>query len=200
MEQNIYEAKIITLGDSMVGKTCLILRFIENLFTSNYLSTIGFDLKKKLIKLENNEKIKLLIYDTAGQERFKSLSRNYIKKADGIMVIYDITNKETFKNVENWIICAKEEMKKNIPIYLVGNKADLEEDRKISYEEGKSLSEQYGLKFYETSCQTGDNVEKCFTDLAQDLYDIQKKEKEKENGDNNIKIETKKSAKKKKCC
>ena len=102
-----YEAKIITLGDSQVGKTSLILRYLEDRFLTTYLSTIGFDLKHKIIKLDNGDKIKLIIHDTAGQERFKSLSRNYIKKANGILVVFDVTNKQSFLNIENWIKCAK---------------------------------------------------------------------------------------------
>ena len=211
MEQKkIFEGKLITLGDSMVGKTSLILRFLENLFTPNYLSTIGFDLKKKMVKLDNGEKIKLVIYDTAGQERFKSLSRNYIKKADGILVVYDITNKQSFINVENWIKCAREEITKKIPMFLVGNKSDMDDLRVINQEDGENLSEQFGLKFYETSCKNGNNVEKCFKDLAKELYEVLKLNEEKlnregnvgsnKNSDKKVTLDEKKIAKKKKCC
>ena len=212
MEQKkIFEGKIITLGDSMVGKTCLILRFLENIFSSNYLSTIGFDLKKKLVKLDNGEKIKLVIYDTAGQERFKSLSRSYIKKADGILVVYDITNKQSFINVENWIKCAREEITKKIPIFIVGNKSDLEHLRVINKEDGENIAAQYDLKFYETSCQNGNNVEKCFKDLTKELYEILKLNEAKlnnegngensnKNKDQNLVLNEKKSKNKKKCC
>ena len=200
-----YEAKIITLGDSQVGKTSLILRFLEDRFLTTYLSTIGFDLKHKIIKLDNGDKIKLIIHDTAGQERFKSLSRNYIKKANGILVVFDVTNKQSFVNIENWIKCAKEEITKKIPIFLVGNKCDLVERRVIQKEDGENMAEQFGVKFYETSCENGSNVEKCFTDLA---LEITKGLKEKESSgemnnnekDNNLKISSKKSGKKKKCC
>ena len=105
-----YEARLITLGDSLVGKSCLIIRYIEDKYFTNYLSTIGFDLKYKLVSLNNGEKLKLTIHDTAGEERFRALSKNYIKKADGILVVYDITNKNSFLNVENWIKCAKDEL------------------------------------------------------------------------------------------
>ena len=202
-----YEAKIITLGDSQVGKTSLILRFLEDRFLTTYLSTIGFDLKHKIIKLDNGDKIKLIIHDTAGQERFKSLSRNYIKKANGILVVFDVTNKQSFVNIENWIKCAKEEITKKIPIFLVGNKCDLENKRVIQTEDGENMAEQFDVKFYETSCENGKNVEKCFTDLA---LEIAKELKEKENNadgnnnnkdtDKNLKISSKKNNKKKKCC
>ena len=202
-QKKIYEAKIITLGDSMVGKTCLMFRFVENVFTANYLSTIGFDLKKKIVKLDSGEKIKLIFHDTAGQERFKSLSRSYITKADGILVVYDITNKQSFMNVENWIKSAKEELTKSVPIYLIGNKSDLEEDRVIDKEAGINMSEQLGLKFYETSCKNGNNVEKCFKDMAKELNDNFKKRDGDGSKNNkkgkNVKLE-KKDSHKKKCC
>lgn len=199
-----YEAKIITLGDSQVGKTSLILRYLEDRFLTTYLSTIGFDLKHKIIKLDNGDKIKLIIHDTAGQERFKSLSRNYIKKANGILVVFDVTNKQSFLNIENWIKCAKEEITKKIPIFLVGNKSDLVDKREIQTEDGENMAEQFGVKFYETSCENGSNVEKCFTDLA---LEITRNLKEKENSgeaqnekDKNLKISSKKGGKTKKCC
>ena len=204
-EKKIYEGKIITLGDSQVGKTCLIYRFADNTFIDSYLSTIGIDSKSKVVKLDKDRKIKLILYDTAGQERFKSLSANYIKKADGILIVYDVTNKQSFINVENWIKSAKEDMNKNIPIYLIGNKSDLEEERQISEENGRNISEQYNLKFYETSCRTGKNIEKCFQDMGNELYNtIEEKKNKKEGQDNkddyeSLQIEIR-EGKKKKCC
>ena len=197
-----YEAKVITLGDSMVGKTCLILRFLEDTFFSTYLSTIGFDLKQKIVKFDNGEKIKLIIHDTAGQERFKSLSVNYIKKANGILIIYDITNKQSFANIENWVKCAKEEMTKEIPIYLIGNKSDLDDQRVIEKEEGENLAKHFGTKFYETSCKTGDGVEKCFNDLSLDMYNLMKNKGQNGNSDDdkNVKIKSSKKHNDKKCC
>jgi len=202
MENKTYEAKVITLGDSMVGKTCLILRFLEDTFFSTYLSTIGFDLKQKVVKLDTGEKMKLIIHDTAGQERFKSLSVNYIKKANGILIVYDITNKQSFVNIENWVKCAKEEMTKEIPIYLIGNKSDLEESRVIQKEDGENLAKQFGTKFYETSCKTGEGVEKCFNDLAVDMFNLIKKKGHSGNSDEDKKVIINPSQKtnKKKCC
>ena len=202
MENKTYEAKVITLGDSMVGKTCLILRFLEDTFFSTYLSTIGFDLKQKVVKLDSGEKMKLIIHDTAGQERFKSLSVNYIKKANGILIVYDITNKQSFVNIENWVKCAKEEMTKEIPIYLIGNKSDLEESRVIQREDGENLAKQFGTKFYETSCKTGEGVEKCFNDLAVDMFNLIKKKGHSGNSDEdkNVIINPSQKTNKKKCC
>lgn len=203
-QKKTYEAKIITLGDSMVGKSCLILRYLDNTFSKSYLSTIGFDIKKKIIKVGNGERLKLVIHDTAGQERFKSLSANYIKKANGVLIIYDITNKQSFINVENWVKCVKDEITKKIPIYLIGNKSDLENQRVINSEDGENMAEQFGLKFYETSCMNGTNVEKCFNELGNDIYKNISKEEHKEskvkNMERNISIQIDESSKKKKCC
>ena len=139
------EAKIITLGDSKVGKSSLIVKFIENKFTNDYTSTIGFDLKYKSLQLENNEVIKIIIHDTAGQERFKSLSTNYIKKANGVLLVYSITDKDSFNNISNWMNDIIDEAGDKIPIVLIGNKCDLEDNRKISKEEGENAAKQYTL-------------------------------------------------------
>ncbi len=168
-ERNI-EAKIITLGDSRVGKTSLIVRFIEDHFADTYMSTIGFDLKFKNIKLKNGQVLKLIIHDTAGQERFRSLAANYIKKADGILLVYDITDNYSFNNIENWMLDITNKSDENVPVILIGNKSDLTENRKIQYEDGLKLAEKNEIHFYETSCENGENVEKSFMDLAEQIY------------------------------
>ena len=192
-----YEARLITLGDSLVGKSCLIIRYIEDKYFTNYLSTIGFDLKYKLVSLNNGEKLKLTIHDTAGEERFRALSKNYIKKADGILVVYDITNKNSFLNVENWIKCAKDELSLDIPILLIGNKSDLEDERKISYKEGEDLAKKYGINFFETSCFNGKNVELCFNNISEKMYEYLKNKEKKNKKKKKILVFQKN---KKKCC
>ena len=193
------EAKIITLGDSRVGKTSLIVQFIDNKFTANYLSTIGFDLKTKIIKLSNGLDIKLTIHDTAGQERFKSLSTNYIKKANGILLVYDVSEIKSFNNISNWMEEIENEVGNKIPIILVGNKSDLEDKRVVAKEEGQAVAKQYNIKFYETSSKTGDNVEKCIMELTEEIFN---KLKDRRNSLNKIKNldRNKKKNKKKECC
>ena len=171
MENKSYEARIITLGDSLVGKSCLIIRFIEDKYFTNYLSTIGFDLKYKLVSLKDGSKLRLTIHDTAGEERFRALSKNYIKKADGILVVYDITNRDSFINVESWIKCAKDELGMDIPIVLIGNKSDLDKNRMITYQEGQDLGNKYGIQFFETSCLNGNNVELCFNSISEKIVE-----------------------------
>lgn len=190
------DAKIITLGDSKVGKSSLIIKFIDNKFSSNYLSTVGFDLKHKSIKLQNGEDIKLVIHDTAGEERFKSLSTNYIKKANGVLLVYDITLKESFINITNWMNDIVEEAGNKVPIVLVGNKSDLKKERIVSKEEGKKMAKQYNLQFFETSAKDGTNVEKCFLEIAQQI--IEKKSQRKMSISNNKLLKKQKNDKNKK--
>ena len=168
-----FEAQLITLGDGQVGKTSLILRYIDNKFSYNYLATIGFDSKVKKVQLDNGEEIRVKIFDTAGQERFKSIAATYLKKANGIILAYDITRKKTFENIQNWYDEMLEENHKEIPTILIGNKSDMKEKREISKEQGEEMAKKFKLEnhFYETSCENGENVEKAFNDLVMQVYE-----------------------------
>ena len=201
-QNKMFEASLITLGDGQVGKTSLIYRYIDDTFTFDYLSTIGIDSKKKIIKLENNEQIKVKIFDTAGQERFRSITSNYIKKANGILLIYSVDNPKSFENIETWYQSISEDENKNkLPVVLIGNKSDLEEKRQISKETGIDLAEKFGIEnhFYETSCKTGENVEKAINDLVNQIYE---KFGRKNNNSSSLKISSQNNEmmKKKKCC
>ena len=127
--------KVLLLGDSSVGKTCFLLRYCDKSFQDAHLSTIGLDYRLKTMTLKNNKSIKLQIWDTAGQDRFRAITKNYYKGANGIILIYDVTNKQTFENVKNWITQIKEEANQNVIIYLAGNKIDMDEELKL----GKSI-------------------------------------------------------------
>ena len=195
--QNKVDIKIITLGDSHVGKSSLIVKYIDNKFSNVYMSTIGFDLKHKQINLKDGTEAKIMIYDTAGQERFKSLAANYIKKANGILLVYDIADHTTFENIGVWMESITEEKGDKLPIVLVGNKADLEDERQVSHKEGKDLAENKGFHFYETSCKNGANVTECFLDLAELVYE---KSGKKLSQNSNKKLENASAVKKKGCC
>ena len=172
-KKKIFDAQIITLGEGKVGKTSLIFRYIDNTFTLNYLSTIGIDSKVKKIKLQNGEDVKVKLFDTAGQERFKSITTNYIKKANGILLVYDITEETSFKKIETWYANLSGDSNNTLPIVLIGNKSDLEDDRAVSTEEGLELAKKLKIEkhFFETSCQSGQNVHEAINDLVQQIYD-----------------------------
>lgn len=162
----IKRVNLYTLGDSDVGKTCFILRYCKNSFQNNYLPTVGIDFMAKNSKLPNGEEIKVCFYDTAGQEKYRAISLNLIKTADAILLMYSITNNETFKSISNWINSIKEVKGSDFPIILIANKCDLEEERKIQKEEGEKLAESNGFQFFEVSNKTGSNVDEAVNYLV----------------------------------
>ena len=166
-EQSLDEIqiKIMILGSSAVGKTSFILKYTEDTFQEVHLSTIGIDSKDKHITLDG-KKYKLSIFDTTGQERYKSLAFSLIKNTDGIILIYDVTDESTFKAVPDWIQSAREKKGENYPMILLGNKIDLEDERKIKTEDGKKLAEKYGLDFFEISNKTNVNIENSILTLV----------------------------------
>ena len=168
---NHEKINILTLGNTTVGKTCFILRFTENFFQPIYLTTCGIDSKYKIITLSNSKSYKAIFYDTAGQERHRSISLNQIKSADGILLMYDVTNQDSFNSIKGWMDNIREIKGNNFPVILVGNKIDLKEERKISQLNGQNLADSYGISFYEISNKTGDNVEEATLDLINKISD-----------------------------
>ena len=169
-EESVY--KILLLGDSMVGKTCFLLKYTDKSFQEIHMSTIGLDYRLKTLTLKNRKTVKLQIWDTAGQDRFRSITKNYYKKANGIILIYDVTNKKSYKNISVWINQIKEEADPNVVIYLAGNKIDMEEERKIGTEEGEKLAEEYNLPFRETSAKEDININETFEDIAERIDEV----------------------------
>ena len=136
-EDNFRLYKILLLGDSAVGKSCLLLRYCENSFQESHLTTIGLDFRLKTINLEDKRKIKVQIWDTAGEDRFRAITRNYYRGANGILLIYDVTDQESFEHVRDWVEKIKEEASEEIIIYLVANKIDQNNKRIITNADGK---------------------------------------------------------------
>ena len=168
--------KVLLLGDSTVGKTCFLLRYCDKRFQEAHLSTIGLDYRLKTMTLESGKKIKLQIWDTAGQDRFRAITKNYYKGANGIILIYDVTNLQSYENVKNWIAQIREEANPNVIIYLAGNKIDVgEEEKVVKTEDGKKIADEFNLPFYETSAKNGDNVNKIFEDLVEKVDEIYSK-------------------------
>ena len=168
---NYEKINILTLGNTTVGKTCFILRFTENFFQPIYLTTCVIDSKYKIITLSNSKSYKAIFYDTAGQERHRSISLNQIKSADGILLMYDVTNQDSFNSIKGWMDNIREIKGNNFPVILVGNKIDLKEERKISQLNGQNLADSYGISFYEISNKTGENVEEATLDLINKISD-----------------------------
>ena len=170
--------KILILGDSKVGKSCFLTRYADKTYQEDYLSTIGMDYKIKNYELENGDIIKLYIWDTAGQDRFRSITSNYYKGADGIILIYDITKQETFNNVRNWITSIKEEAPAKVVLILVGNKVDDEKNRTVPQSEGEKIADEYNLPFLECSAKSDINVTETFDVLIKKIVEINPKNKQ----------------------
>ncbi|EMP28212.1 Ras-related protein Rab-13 [Chelonia mydas] len=150
--------KLLLIGDSGVGKTCLIIRFAEDNFTSTYISTIGIDFKIRTVEIEG-KKIKLQVWDTAGQERFKTITTAYYRGAMGIILVYDITDEKSFENIQNWMKSIKENASAGVERLLLGNKCDMETKRKVQRERAEKLAKEHGIRFFETSAKSSVNVE-----------------------------------------
>ena len=165
LNENVY--KLLLLGDSTVGKTCFLIKYTDQSFQDIHMATIGLDYRVKTMKLKNNKEVKIQIWDTAGQDRFRSITKNYYKGSHGIILIYDITNRRTFENVQQWISQIREETSQNVVIYLIGNKIDMKEERRVSTEEGKKLADELGLPFMETSAKEGININEVFDDIVE---------------------------------
>ena len=166
--------KILILGDSAVGKTTLLLKYVDGYFPTIYVATIGVEYKIKKINL-NGININLQIWDTAGQERFKGITKNFLKGADGIIYTYDITNKTSFDNLKNWILTAEESIS-DFKTIIIGNKTDLEEKRKVSTEVAQKYCQKQNIKGFEVSAKNGSNVNESFEFLAKLIIEGQTKE------------------------
>jgi len=163
-----YLFKLLLIGDSGVGKTCVLFRFSEDQFNSTFISTIGIDFKIRTIELDG-KKVKLQIWDTAGQERFRTITTAYYRGAMGIMLVYDITNTKSFDNIKNWIRNIEEHASSDVEKMILGNKCDMNDKRVVTEEKGQMLALEYGIKFLETSAKAGDNIEKAFFTMARDI-------------------------------
>jgi Ras-related protein Rab-11A len=170
--------KIVLIGDSGVGKTNILSRYINNEFSLATQSTVGVEFGSKIIK-KNGKVIKLQIWDTAGQERYKSITSAYYKGSKGAFVVYDITRKTTYDNIDKWIGELKTNGSEDVLIMLVGNKSDLEEKREVITEEVEKKAQEQKLAFCETSALNGKNVEYAFENLINEI--LKKVEKEKIN-------------------
>jgi len=193
--------KLLIIGDSGVGKSSLLLRFADNTFSGSYITTIGVDFKIRTIEVDG-EKVKLQIWDTAGQERFRTITSTYYRGTHGVIVVYDVTNGDTFANVKRWL----HEIDQNCEVVnriLVGNKNDNPNHKVVLTEDAQRFAAQMGIELFETSAKDNINVEEMFNSITRMVLRTKKEQKDRQNSsDNAIKIH-KGSAHKnrhKKCC
>ncbi len=183
-----YIIKILTLGDSMVGKSSIVLRFSEDKFDDNQFATIGIDFKTKYIKMGDSS-VKVLIWDTAGQEKFQNIAKQYYKGANGVLLIYDIGSRKSFERVEFWL----KELKENnrideLFICLVGNKIDLEDKRVITSEEGQKYALDNNIHFFEVSARSGKGISELFNKVINGAMDKVFSTNEKDEGEDKVRL------------
>ena len=167
-----FRYKIVMLGDGAVGKTAMTTRFTQNFFDSDYKRTIGSDFAIKRLTLEDiDAKVTLQVWDLAGQPRFESVRQGFYRGARGGLLLYDVTRRRTFLNVENWKEEAFKNLKNEIPIVLVANKVDLEDSRVVSPEEGEEFAKKNGFIYVESSALTGENVEEAYANLCRTMIE-----------------------------
>jgi Ras-related protein Rab-1A len=163
-----YLLKLLLIGNSGVGKSCLLMRYADNSFTENFFNTIGVDFKIRTIELEGKI-LKLQVWDTAGQERFRTITSSYYRGAHGIIIVYDVTDSDSFESVRHWLKEIERYASENVNRLIVGNKCDLEESRSIATEDGQRLANELKIPFLETSAKNSTNVEQAFTAIARDV-------------------------------
>ncbi|KAF8388858.1 hypothetical protein HHK36_025538 [Tetracentron sinense] len=163
-----YLFKLLLIGDSGVGKSCLLLRFADDSYLDSYISTIGVDFKIRTVE-QDGKTMKLQIWDTAGQERFRTITSSYYRGAHGIIVVYDVTDQESFNNVKQWLSEIDRYASENVNKLLVGNKCDLTSNKVVSYETAKAFADEIGIPFLETSAKNATNVEQAFMTMAAEI-------------------------------
>ena len=163
-----YLLKFIIIGDSAVGKSNILLRYTNDSFSNEFQATIGVEFGAKNLIIDGKT-YRVQIWDTAGQEQFRSITRAYYKNSVCACVVYDITNKASFENIKSWLEDCKKKCPKSIYFVLIGNKSDLENKREVTYEEGSIYAQKNGMIFFETSAKTGQNINEVFIKSTNDI-------------------------------
>ena len=171
-EDHSYELlyKIIIVGDACVGKSNILSRYVKDEFREDSKSTVGVELGTKFLKIKGTG-AKLQIWDTAGQERYRSITSSYYKGSHGCFIVYDITSESSFENVDKWYEQAQKEASKDVSIVLVGNKCDLENERKVSKEKGEEKAKNFNVPFFETSALSKIKIDDIFSEMVNNIYE-----------------------------
>ena len=199
-----YKLKVVVVGDSGVGKTNLIKRFITNTFSENSKATVGVEFISKSYRI-NKQVFKIEIWDTAGQERYKSITAAYYKGAKGALIVYDTTQKSSYENIDKWMVEIKDKASKDMKLMIVGNKTDLKDARQVETNEALQKAKDLEAPLMEASAKDGNNVKEAFYDLLKEMYrEIKKKievvESQAQGGKDGIQLETNEKKEKKGCC
>jgi Ras-related protein Rab-1A len=202
-----YLFKLLIIGDSGAGKSAILHRYTDNAFSDSFVSTIGVDFSINTVTLDGKT-IKLQIWDTAGQERFRTITSSYYRGAHGIIIVYDITNRDSFDNIKIWLSECDRYAMDNVPIILIGNKVDLFTRREVNHDDVEEFVEKYNntnpdnkIQHIETSAKTSINISKCFSTMAQIIKDKQKITPVLTSNDNKFQLTNTESAESKwKCC
>ena len=160
--------KLLIIGDSGVGKSCLLLRFADDSFTNSFITTIGIDFKIKTLIIDE-KRVRLQIWDSAGQERFRTITNAYYRGAMGIILVYDVGELSSFQNISNWLGNIEKHSSNDVYRILLGNKCDVYGRRQIEESKGREFAQQHGIKFFETSAKNNINVNEAFTTVAKDI-------------------------------
>lgn len=179
-----YLFKLLLIGNSGVGKSCLLLRFSDDTYTNDYISTIGVDFKIKTVELDGKT-VKLQIWDTAGQERFRTITSSYYRGSHGIIIVYDVTDQDSFDGVKMWLQEIDRYATSTVLKLLVGNKCDLNDKRVVDFDVAKEFAEANQMPFLETSALDSTNVEKAFLTMAGQIKESMAQQKLSNNNNNN---------------
>jgi Ras-related protein Rab-1A len=163
-----YLFKLLLIGDSGVGKSSLLLRFADDSYLETYISTIGVDFKIRTVELDGKT-VKLQIWDTAGQERFRTITSSYYRGAHGIIVVYDVTDQESFSNVKQWLNEIDQYASEDVNKLIVGNKSDRDNEKVVDAQTAKAFADEVGIPFLETSAKSASNVEQAFMTMAAEI-------------------------------
>jgi Ras-related protein Rab-11A len=171
MDDDNYElmVKVVIVGDSGVGKTNIMSKYLKNEFHEDSKATVGVEFGSKQFNIQGHQ-VKAQIWDTAGQERYKAITSAYYKGAKGAFIVYDISRKNTFDSISRWVSDITATADKKITLILIGNKSDLEDQRQVTKEQGEEKAKEFGLAFLETSASSGDNLEKAFSLMINEVY------------------------------
>ena len=161
--------KFVVIGDTGAGKSSVLLRFADNAFQDSYMATVAVDFRHRTVTV-NGESCKLQIWDTAGQERYRTITSAYYRGADAIVMVYDVTNQESIRHINDWMAEVNRYAAPDTCKLLIGNKCDLEQNRQVPYAEGQMLAKQFGLNYFECSAKSGVGINECFEELIELCY------------------------------